>query len=339
MGLIGCIISPIHRATEVTLMSPLHFIQRPIRWLEAFARYGATHTAAPTFALDLCARKIRPAQRDALDLRRWQVLFVGAEPVRQESIVRFRDFFAPCGLQARTLIPCYGLAEGTLIAAGNPRHQRKTVRSYASDRLQPVRSVELVSCGQACETLRVVDPDTRRVRPPLEVGEIWLSGPSVSPGYHELPEESARTFGATLEGDPHRYLRTGDLGFLDESGELFVTGRLKDLIIVRGRKLYPQDLEATVERAAPDVRTGCSCAFAVPVEGEERVVVAAELRKDAAPAQVETTVREAVCREHDVVLHALVFLEANGLPKTSSGKLQRRATRAAFLDGKLEVRA
>ena len=288
MGLIGGILFPIYQSFPATLMSPLHFLQRPFRWPSALSRYRGTHSAAPSFAYDLCVRKTTPEQRAALDLRRWHISFNGAEPVSPRGLLRFTEAFAPAGLRPTTLFPCYGLAEATLIASGGRAQERPVIRSFQrrsveEGRAEPADDGEdgaalLVGCGASIDDQRiaVVDPETRAPLAEGEVGEIWLSGPSVARGYWNRPEETAATFGASLDGWPARLLRTGDLGFL-LGGQLFVTGRRKDLLIVAGQNHYPQDLERSAEASSAALRPGASAAFSVPLDEQEQVVIAVEV--------------------------------------------------------------
>ncbi|MFP2933712.1 condensation domain-containing protein, partial [Pyxidicoccus sp. 3LG] len=352
MGLIGGILQPLYRDVPTVLLSPLSFLQRPMRWLEAISRYGGTASGGPNFAFDLCVRKSTPEERAALDLSRWEVAFCGAEPVRPETLERFAEAFAPAGFRREAFYACYGLAEGTLIVTGGTRSVAPVVRRFSREGLRrgeacaprdgEVEAV-LVGCGTSLggQELRVVDPETRLPSAPGRVGELWVRGPSVADGYWQRPEETALTFHGRLAGsssDEAPYLRTGDLGVL-EGGEVFVTGRLKDVLVLRGRNHYPQDLELSVERCHPGVRPGCGAAFAVEVEGEERLVLVQELSPKVTGEvdEVLARVRAVLAEEHGVAAHAVVFITAGSLPKTSSGKVQRRATREAFLAGSLDV--
>jgi acyl-CoA synthetase (AMP-forming)/AMP-acid ligase II len=347
MGLIGGILQPIFSGYPTTLLSPPHFLKRPVRWLEAISRVRGTHSAAPNFAFDLCVRKISPEARAGLDLSSWRMVCHGAEPVRAETIDRFVDAFKSCGLRRDAIYPCYGLAEGTLLVTGGETRD-PVVRSFDGRALEERRVVRseaplarmLVGCGSALpdHEIRIVDPESLRDARPGEIGEIWLRGPSVALGYWDRPDETARTFQATAE-DGKRYLRTGDLGFHHE-GDLYITGRLKDLIIIRGRNIYPQDVEATVERATEAVRPGGSCAFSVDL-GDERLVVVAEVRQGEPGGHEDALhrIRTAVAREHSVSVGMLALVAQGGLPKTSSGKLQRNATREALFAGALPILA
>jgi amino acid adenylation domain-containing protein len=352
MGLIGNVLEAVHLGAPCVLMPPAAFLQRPFRWLDAVSRHGATLSGGPNFAYELAARRITPEQRAGLDLSRWSAAFNGAEPVRRDTLERFYEAFAPCGLRREALIPGYGLAEATLVVSSGHGGAGPTVAVFDAAGLEAGRLEEredgepetraLAGCGRVVggQEVAIVDPETRRGCEPGRVGEIWLRGPSVAGGYWERPEESEETFRAvradTGEGP---FLRTGDLGFV-HGGELFVAGRLRDLVIVRGRNHYPQDLELTAERAHPAVRAGCGAAFTLEVAGEERLVVACELertsvRGDAAP--VAAAIRQALVEEHDLPPHRVVLLRPGAVPKTTSGKIQRRGCRAALLAGELEV--
>jgi amino acid adenylation domain-containing protein len=354
MGLIGGILQPLFRDIPTVLLPPMAFLQRPLRWLEAVSRFGGTVSGGPNFAFDLCVRKSTPAERAALDLSRWEVAFCGAEPVRAETLERFADAFAPAGFRREAFYPCYGLAEGTLIVTGGKRAAAPVVRRFAREGLRQgeargpadgeVEAV-LVGCGAALggQELRVVDPETRRPCEPGRVGELWVRGPSVADGYWQRPGETERTFQGRLAGagsGEGPYLRTGDLGVLD-GGEVFVTGRLKDVLVLRGRNHYPQDLELSVERCHPGLRPGCGAAFSVEVAGEERLTLVQEISAKTVDAgdveEVLSRIRAALAEEHGVAAHAVVLISAGALPKTSSGKVQRRACREAFLSGALDV--
>jgi len=335
MGLVGNILQPLFLGCPCVLMSPLLFLQRPFRWLRAVSRYRGTTSGGPNFAYDLCIRKISPAQRSDLDLRSWRVAFNGAEPVRAETLERFSAAFAPHGFDRHAFHPVYGLAEATLLAAGG-RNGSRGVTVMAAAPEGPV----FVSCGQPPrgEEVVIAEPETGVRTPAGGVGEVWLSGPNVARGYWNQPEETKRTFRASLaDTGEGPFARTGDLGFMSD-GQLFVTGRLKDLIIIRGQNYYPQDIEWTVQESHPSLRPWCCAAFSVPVDGEERLVVVAEVEPRHRPVDVEAlvgTIREAVSEQYGLHLHAVRLVEAATIPKTSSGKIQRHACRAGFLAGTL----
>jgi acyl-CoA synthetase (AMP-forming)/AMP-acid ligase II len=351
MGLIGGIIQPIHLGCSCYLMSPTTVFANPLSWLQAISRYRASASGGPDFAYELCVRKITPEQRATLDLSCWQVAFTGAEPVRADTLERFTELFSPCGFRREAFYPCYGLAEATLMAAGGKKNAppvtlsvRKT--SLESNQVVPACSGELgahtlVGCGHslADQQIIIVHPEKMTRCPPGETGEIWIAGPSVAQGYWDQPELSRQTFAAHLaDTGEGPFLRTGDLGLLHEE-ELFITGRLKDLIILCGRNLYPQDLERTAERSHRDLNPGCGAAFSVECDGQERLVIAYEVipRRQPDVRAVAQAVRRAVAEEHEAELHAFVLLKLGGMPKTSSGKIQRHACRNAHLAGTLEA--
>ncbi|WP_441287561.1 amino acid adenylation domain-containing protein [Sorangium sp. KYC3313] len=351
MGLIGNVLQPIFVGFPCTHMSPLAFLERPLRWLKAISHFRATTSGGPNFAYDLCARKATREDLAALDLRSWTVAFNGAEPIRAETLDRFAAAFAPCGFRREAFYPCYGLAEATLFASGGLRDAPPACASVDAGALArgvslPVEPAtagarRLVSSGAPRARVAVVSPERGERVADGQIGEIWIAGPSVAGGYWGRAEETARAFGARLQGDGEAsYLRTGDLGFLS-GGELFVTGRIKDLIVIRGRNLYPDDIERTVEAAHPRVRPGCCAAFSIEVGGEERLGVAAELdgRGGDPPPDVVEALRSAVAREHDVQPHAVLLLRPRTLPKTSSGKVQRHACAQGFREGTLETLA
>ena len=351
MGLIGNVLQPLWLGATCVLMSPVAFLRRPRRWLEAVSRYRATTSGGPSFAYELCAARIGEDDRRGLDLSSWRVAFNGAEPVRASALERFAAAFAPCGFRREAFQPCYGLAEATLLVSGLRRPGGPVLLDVAAAALEQGR-VEapgeaagrrrtLVGCGQvpAEQPVAVVDPATLRLCPPELVGELWVRGPGIAAGYWRRPEETDEAFGALVDGEG-LWLRTGDLGFLRD-GELFVTGRLKDLLILRGRNHYPQDLELTAESSAAGLALGANAAFAVEEDGEERLVVVQELapraRLDAAGlASAAAAIRRAVAEEHEVQVWEVLLLAPGTVPKTSSGKIQRHATRALYLEGALE---
>jgi acyl-CoA synthetase (AMP-forming)/AMP-acid ligase II len=322
MGLIGNVLQPIWCGGSCVLMSPLAFLQRPARWLEAVSRFRATTSGGPDFAYALCVRKVLPAECVGLDLSSWRVAFNGAEPVRAATLDAFAAAFAPAGFRRRAFYPCYGLAEATLFVSGGDPDA------------PPVLHNSLVGCGRAWpgERLAIVDPETGKLVPAGEEAEVWVAGPSVADGYWGRPEETAHTFGARLaETGEGPFLRTGDLGRLGADGELFVTGRLKDLIVIRGRNLYPHDLERTAEESHPALRPGGAAAFSVEADGEERLVVAVEVerRRETESREAAEAIRAAVLHEHEISPWEVVPIRAGTLPKTSSGKVRRLACRAA----------
>jgi len=353
MGLIGGIVQAAHVGLSVTLMSPLLFLQRPLAWLRTISRYQDREviSGGPNFAYDLCATRVSAEQKAGLNLRNWRVAFSGAEPVRHETLKRFAAAFEPCGFRPEVFCPSYGLAEATLfVSGGTPGVPPavKTVQAHAIERHrvveEPAQSQSarsLVSCGRGLNDQKIViaNPETKATCPPDEVGEIWVSGPSVAGGYWRRPAETEEVFNAFLSDTGEGpFLRTGDLGFLRD-GELYVTGRFKDLIIIDGRNQYPTDIELTVERSHTAVRAGGCAAFAVEEGGQERLVIAAEVARHCADEElreVESAVRHEVAEAHDLRVHALLLLRRASIPRTSSGKIRRYACREAYLSGTLE---
>ncbi|HEX7843179.1 MAG TPA: SDR family NAD(P)-dependent oxidoreductase [Kofleriaceae bacterium] len=347
MGLIGGILQPLFSGMLVVLMSPLHFLQRPTRWLNAISRYRGTTSGGPNFAYDLCVRKITPEELAALDLGQWTTAFNGAEPIRPDTLRRFCTTFAPTGFRAESFHPCYGLAEATLLVSGGDRGCRvpPLVRGFDAQALAHGRvtaargdaTVELVSCGAPVSgELAIVEPTTGRRCEPHQIGEVWVSGPSVARGYFERPDETAATFRAMQSDRRGPYLRTGDLGFLHE-GQLFLVGRSKDLIIIHGRNHYPHDIERTIEAQHDRVRPGCGAAFSVDVDREERLVVVFEtdVGREADARALASAIIRTVLDKHALAVHELVLIKSRTIPKTSSGKIQRNACRAAYLAGEL----
>ena len=317
MGLIGNVLQPLYSGGRCVLMSPVAFLQRPLRWLEAIGRYRATVSGGPNFAYELCLRKAGPEALARLDLSSWRVAFNGAEPVRASTLERFAAAFGPCGFRPEAFYPCYGLAEATLFVSGGRPGQAPRVDGETGR----------VSCGSAWKGQRIVvaDPETGAEVAPGGEGEVWIAGPSVARGYWRNPEATARDFNAFLMredgGADGPFLRTGDLGYL-AAGELYVTGRLKDLIILRGRNLYPQDVELTAERSHPDLRPGNGAAFAVDAGGEERLVIVHEVerRRKGETAEIAEAVRRAVAAEHEAQVHEVVLIRQGSLPKTSAAR-------------------
>ncbi|WP_158619966.1 non-ribosomal peptide synthetase [Corallococcus sicarius] len=356
MGLIGGILQPLYGGFPVTLFSPVDFLKRPMRWLEAISRYKATTSGGPNFAFDLCVRKSTPEERAKLDLGHWDLAFNGAEPIMPDTLRRFAEAFGPQGFRSEAIYPCYGLAEGTLIASGGDKRELPIQRTVDAGALKDNRVVAaqpthkgaqtLVGSGRNLTDQRLViaHPETGRPLPAGQVGEIRVAGPSIAQGYWGRPEQTQATFQQPLTGtdDATTFLRTGDLGFLD-GGELFVTGRLKDLIIIRGRNHYPQDIERTVESSHPAIRPGCTAAFSIEQDDEERLIVVTEVdrravERDGVDLEALTQgIRQAVAAGHDLQAQGVVLLGPGAIPKTSSGKIQRFATRAEYTADTLEA--
>ena len=346
MGLIGGLLQPIFSGVPCVLMSPGYFLARPLRWLQAISEYGGTISGGPDFAYRLCSERVSAAALAGLDLSRWRVAYSGSEPIRQDSLATFADKFRACGFDPQSFFASYGLAEATLFVSGSRRGQgiaalELDAEAFAANRAEPGQGSVLMSCGypQPGHALRIVDPQRLQLLGDNQVGEIWASGPSIARGYWRNPQASARTF---VEMDGQTWLRTGDLGFLRD-GEVFVSGRLKDLLIVRGQNLYPQDLEKTLEREVAVLRKGRVAVFAVEHQGEEGIGVAVEVsrnvQKALKPHDLINSLRQVVadaCRQAPAVV---LLLNPGALPKTSSGKLQRSACRLRMEDGSLDCYA
>jgi acyl-CoA synthetase (AMP-forming)/AMP-acid ligase II len=375
MGMIANALFALYVGAPCILLTPQSVIQRPLRWLAAISRYRVYTCFAPNFAYDLCLRKITPEQCAMLDLSCWRHAINGAEPVRATTIERFAQIFAECGLRPDFITPCYGLAEATVFISGAVSHQAGTLPTILyvdGDALEKHRVVpvvagtpgarSLVSCGQSGSehALAIVDPQTYQRCAADQVGEVWFQGPSVGQGYWQRPVESAATFAALIANEQSGpFLRTGDLGFLYQ-GELYITGRLKDMIIIDGRNHYPQDIEMTVEHCHPAIRAGFVAAFSVTEDEQEYLVIAAEVERHYRPVPVIVerehptnadnsaldtntlraiirTIRRAVADEHEVTARTILLLKPATIHKTSSGKIQRAACRESFLANRLEV--
>jgi acyl-CoA synthetase (AMP-forming)/AMP-acid ligase II/acyl carrier protein len=352
MGLIGAVFQPLYGAFAVTLMAPAAFLQRPYRWLEAISRYRATISAGPNFAFDMCVRSITHEQKAKLDLSCWLHAACGAEPIRAKTLDRFAEYFRSCGFKRESLFPCYGLAEATLIVTGGKVEAPPLMQYFEASGLKRNVAVpcpengpdrfSLVGCGSAMPNLevRIVDPETRLPVDFGSVGEIWVSGPSVAAGYWNRPIETREVFGACLgDGNAGQFLRTGDLGFFHD-GELFITGRRRELIIIRGQNFYPQEIENTVASCHEALQGAPGAAFSVDDGKEERLVVVQELERKSFVIESDkifASIRQALWEEHELEPDAIVLLKKLGIPKTSSGKVQRFACRELFLSRNLPV--
>ncbi len=352
LGLIGCIVQPMYVGLSMYLMAPVTFLQRPYRWLQAISRYRGVTNGGPNFAYDLCVDRITAEQKANLDLSCWELAFSGAEPVRAETIERFSEYFRDCGFRTAAFYPSYGMAESTLLITAGDKHQKPVTASFDTQKLEENLAVAtsnaenkttLVSSGRNLpgQRLVIVNPQTLTKCSEVEIGEIWAKSDSIAQGYWGLDELTATSFNAVLaDTQESGWLRTGDLGFL-QAGELFVTGRLKDLIIIRGRNYYPQDIELTLDLAHEAIRAGNVAAFAVEVAGEEKLVVTAEIKRTYLRKldvdEVTKAILQAVAQNHELQIHAIILLKTGGIPKTSSGKIQRHACKARYLDGSLDV--
>ena len=345
MGLIGNVLQPIYVGCPCILIPPMAFLQRPVRWLQAISQHRATSSGGPNFAYELCIKKIRPEQKQELDLSSWKVAYSGAETVRAETIERFVAAFASCGFCRKAFYPCYGMAEATLMISGGTRQTDPTLQTVEETALTEHRFVPaeegqtLVGCGGSFDgqQIVIVHPETRFTCAENEVGEIWISGSSIAKGYWGRPELTEQTFRAHLaDSEIGPFMRTGDLGFLHKR-ELFITGRLKDLVIVRGRNYYPQDIEWTVQKSHPALRPNFGAAFSVELDGEEKLIVVQEVERTRLRKlnldEVLESIRQAVSLEHGLAISTIILLKPESIPKTSSGKVQRSACRKNFHNG------
>jgi acyl-CoA synthetase (AMP-forming)/AMP-acid ligase II/alkylation response protein AidB-like acyl-CoA dehydrogenase/acyl carrier protein len=375
MGLIGSVVSPLHVGFHCVLMAPAAFLKHPLAWLEAITRYRGTCAGAPNFGWDYCANKIRDEQKTGLDLSSLQVAYNGSEPVRAATLRNFMAAFERCGMRESAQFPCYGMAETTLFVTGGPRGRGPLVRTVSKSLLEgnQIRDAqpgdpdarEIVSSGRIglATQVRVVDPETCLPVSSHRVGEIWVSGASVARGYWQRPEQTAATFGARLaNGLEGAFLRTGDLGFMRD-GELFITGRMKDLVIINGRNVYPQDIEEVIEQAIDFIEPNMCAAFSVEIGGQERLAIVAEANRglmraaqqqekelalsgDQQRARDETLARieamaqnivKVIAQQFDVSVSSIVFVKPGAFPRTTSGKVQRSRCKELALSGQLEL--
>ncbi|MBP2658534.1 MAG: Long-chain-fatty-acid--CoA ligase [Firmicutes bacterium] len=368
MGLMANVLQTIYSGSSYIFMSPVDFLQKPYRWLKAISDYKGTFCGGPNFAYELCINKITEEQKKTLDLSTWKTAFNGAEPVRYDTIEQFGAAFESVGFSREAVYPCYGMAETTLMISGGAVSEPFVYKMFSAQDLE--RNIistgdknrkdhVLVGCGHTWldHKLVITDPETLVRCSPDKVGEIWVSGPSVAQGYWNNPEITKNVFQAYLaDSGEGPFLRTGDLGFIHE-GELFVTGRLKDLIIIRGTNHYPQDIELTVDQCHEAIRPGCCAAFSIDIDGEERLGIVAEIERQYRPRvnknqvdgdrrengpnkileEIYTAIKKSVFSNHELQIHEILLLKPGSVPKTSSGKIQRHACRKGLLDGTLRA--
>jgi acyl-CoA synthetase (AMP-forming)/AMP-acid ligase II len=352
MGLILNVLEAFYLGATCVLMAPVSFLQRPLNWLRAIHQFGAEAAGGPNFGFDLCVARFKPEAMAGVDLSGWRVAFNGAEPVRAQTLRQFAETFAPYGFRPQAFYPCYGMAEATLLISGGRPGGGSRVRQVGRAAMNAGRidaasedadGVAAIGCGRALvgEEIAIVDAESRGRLPRDRVGEIWVRGPNVAAGYWGNEAESRETFAAQIRDEPAAgWLRTGDLGFLDDTGELFVTGRIKDVIIVRGANHYPQDIEHTAQATAACLRAGFGAAFAVAdAAGQERLVIVQEVERSRRHtldiAEIAGGIREAVAEEHGLSVSEVVLVRPGSIPKTTSGKIQRRLTRTLWLNGEL----
>ena len=353
MGLIGGVMQPLYTGLPAVLMSPVALAQKPFMWLQAIDKYKITTSGGPNFAYDLLCHKVTPEQRASINLSTWEVAFTGAEPVRAETLAKFAELYKPCGFNPVAFYPCFGMAEATLFVSGGNAKKLPVVANLDKNALTEDRVVtvegdapsakSVVGCGRAWlgDRVVIVDPLSLTQCPSDRVGEIWVSGKGIGQGYWEQPEQTQNTFAAYLaDTGEGPFLRTGDLGF-SHNDELFITGRIKDMMILWGRNHYPQHIEETVASCHPALRPNHGAAFSIEVDGEEQLVIAHEINRtdlrNLNVPEVVGAIRQAVGEQNLANVYAIALLKTGSIPKTSSGKIQRRACQHKFLEGDLNI--
>ncbi|MEL7331854.1 MAG: fatty acyl-AMP ligase [Cyanobacteria bacterium J06560_2] len=354
-GLVEGLMQPLYNGAPCYIMAPLAFVKRPLRWLQSIEKYGATHSQSPNFAYDLCVRRIKPNKREGLDLSKWISAGNAAEPINPRVMREFYEAFKDYGFKWEHFAPAYGLAEATLLVSSTPVGKDPVILQLEANELEKGKVVlaapdasyvrEAVSCGPlVCETtVAIVNPDTLARCNEDTVGEIWVNDPGVAHGYWHRPDATREAFETQIANEgATRYLRTGDLGFMKD-GELYITGRIKDLIIIRGTNHYPQDIEWTVQQTSPVMRPDYGACFSIIEEGEERLVVVQEVERAQQKAldadELIAEIRQAISEAHELQVYAVALVKSGNVLKTSSGKIQRRKCKASFLAGELEVLA
>lgn len=354
LGLIFGVLETVFSGIHAVLISPVSFITNPFFFLQTIGRFHATISGQPDFAFNLCVDRTDDAQRSCLDLSSLRSLYSGAEPVRKSTFERFYQAFSPAGLKSEALFPAYGMAESTLILTGIDADHPPSYLPVHSSSLE-IGNVVPASDGEDEKDIRwitgngkpnmdtsilITDPETKEILPPDKIGEIWASGSTIAMGYYNKPQLSEEVFRVSTAGsDEPVWLRTGDLGFLHDQ-ELYITGRLKDLIIIHGRNFYPQDIELTVEESHPSIRKTCSAAFSFEVDGTEKLGVVAELRRSVIHPDTSRVIDEiaaAIFREFEIQPGRIVLIRIGSIPKTSSGKIMRNATREYLVTGKFDI--
>jgi len=339
MGLIGNVVHVIHQGIHCVHMSPQSMIRKPSRWLRAIARFGGTMSGGPDFAWRLLAERVRPEELADLDLSQWRVAYTGAEQVRPSTLGQVAELLSPTGFAEQSFLPCYGMAEATLIVSGGPNGRMPLV---SHPRGAGGRSTGYVSCGHPAPagSVAIVDPETGTRRDDREIGEVWVTGPHIAAGYWNKEGITEEVFHARLQGDPRSWLRTGDLGFL-AGDELHICGRIKDVLVVHGRKHHPEDLEATVQRLVPGCASGVAAAFQIDVAGEPRLVIAIEIGNEplsagpVAQCRMEAEIGDAVWANHELRVDEIVIVRLGRLPRTTSGKVRRSETRDLYAADRL----
>ncbi len=352
MGLLGGIMQPLYAGFPLVFMSPMHFVQQPLRWLKLISDHRLTTTGAPNFAFQLCVDAISEQELEEaqLDLSCAREIFCGSEPINTETMLAFEKKFIPHGLPETSVNPCYGMAETTLFVSGKPERRKFNHQTFSRSALDkgiaelttnPDEATNVVSCGQLGNELdvRVVDPEQHHELDEEQIGEVWIAGPSVSKGYWNRPELNKVAFGNQLPNRPDNYYRTGDLGFY-HADELYITGRIKDVIIIRGRNLYPQDIERCALKASEDMAGAFAAAFSVQEQDTEMLVVVVEVKGRPDEAQIKSiqdTIHAAVTSEFSVAPEQVFIGPQLTIPRTTSGKVQRFACKDAWLNGTLRA--
>lgn len=352
MGLIGMVLQTIYSGLTTYLMSPFDFLKNPYNWLYSISKYKISASGGPNFGYHLCYSKITDAQKKNLDLSSWKLAYSGAEPVRAETMNRFFERFMDVGFSSQSFYPCYGLAESTVFVSGVQKQkgytlQKINLQSLKNGKVDSEKDeasiVEYVSSGRSLmedTVIKIVNPETKKECAVGEVGEIWISSPSVAKGYWGKEALTREVFYNSLVEDNLKYMRSGDLAFADAAGEIYVTGRMKDLIIVNGLNHYPSDIEETVLKASREVRAGCLAAISIKDHVSEKVLLVAELKKELSNEQMQvlrSRLNQAVFTKHELALSDIIFIKTGSIPKTTSGKIQRNSTREAYLKNQLQL--
>ena len=351
MGLIGTVLNPLYVGFKSVLMEPIVFLRQPYRWLKAISDYRVTTSGAPNFAYDYCVDRISAREKSTLDLSSWAIAFSGAEKVQMRTIRNFSRAFGECGFRSESFLPCYGLAEATLFATGKPSGQPVTSIKIDKNKLavnevsEPQKdedAILITSCGVGVHSkVIIVDPDSKQQCLPSRIGEVWLSGPHVAKGYFNKRRITDQIFNAqTTHSNGGSYLRTGDLGFI-KNGELYVTGRIKEMIIIRGKNYYPQDIELTAQANSAVLRTGAGAAFGMEQDNEEKVVLVQEINKkflkDLDSELIYADIRTNLLSGLKLDIHEIVLVRQGTIPMTTSGKISRRTVRECYLANRLEA--
>lgn len=351
MGLMSGVILPLVMGTSSVLMSPLMFLQKPLRWLKAITKYGSTVSAAPNFAYELCIKKVKDEDLKNLDLKTWSVALNGAEAVRSHTIKRFSDKFSASNFKYEYFFPAYGLAESVVFVTGPTRGETPVIFKADKESLENHKiiesndidkSVDIVAIGHTWldEKVEIVNPETFERAQPDEIGEVWVNSEAIAQSYWKMPEESQITFEAHIKGnDNEKYLRTGDLGFF-KGRNLFITGRIKDLIIIRGKNHYPHHIEMNVEKFSEYFRPGSNAAFSISDNNEEKLIIVQEIKNEANISdtnELKQNLKSYILEEHGIIPYDIVFIKQGSIFKTSSGKVQRRLCLKKYEKGQLEL--